>query len=44
MDSIGVEIDRFKPDFVIYNAGTDILEGDTVGKVSISADGIIKRD
>ena len=28
--------DQFKPDFVIYNAGTDILEGDPLGECNIS--------
>lgn len=29
---------------MIYNAGTDILEGDPLGRLHISARGIIKRD
>ena len=37
MDAIGTEIDSFKPDFVLYNAGTDILEGDPLGGLSITA-------
>ena len=44
MDLIGIEMDKFQPNFVVYNAGTDILEGDTVGKLSITGEGIIKRD
>ncbi|XP_074054473.1 histone deacetylase 11 isoform X3 [Macrotis lagotis] len=32
------------PDVMIYNAGTDILEGDPLGGLSISAEGIVKRD
>ncbi|KAL1110400.1 hypothetical protein AAG570_007931 [Ranatra chinensis] len=35
---------RFHPDIIIYNAGTDILEGDTLGKLSITREGIIRRD
>jgi len=31
-------------DFVIYNAGTDILEGDPLGELKVSVEGIIKRD
>lgn len=27
---------EFPPDFVVYNAGTDILEGDSLGLLSIS--------
>jgi histone deacetylase 11 len=33
-----------KPEFVIYNAGTDILEGDGVGRLNVSFDDIVKRD
>ena len=28
--------EEFQPDFVIYNAGTDILEGDPLGKLAIT--------
>ncbi|KAK7383312.1 hypothetical protein VNO78_28986 [Psophocarpus tetragonolobus] len=35
---------RFNPELVIYNAGTDILEGDLLGRLKISADGIALRD
>lgn len=41
---IGGAIVKSKPDIIIYNAGTDILEGDPLGCMSISEDGIIKRD
>ncbi|EDV24513.1 uncharacterized protein TRIADDRAFT_25844, partial [Trichoplax adhaerens] len=37
-------LDEFKPDIVIYNAGTDILDGDPLGGLCISAQGVIKRD
>lgn len=37
-------LESFKPDFVIYNAGTDCLEGDPLGNLSITRDGIIRRD
>jgi len=33
-----------KFDLVIYNAGTDIYEADSLGEIKISAKGIIKRD
>ncbi|XP_054168916.1 histone deacetylase 11-like [Oppia nitens] len=36
--------DHFKPDLIIYNAGTDILIGDPLGRLRISANGITKRD
>lgn len=35
---------KFAPQFIIYNAGTDILEGDPLGDLSISEEGIIQRD
>lgn len=34
----------FAPQFIIYNAGTDILKGDPLGDLSISEQGIIDRD
>uniref|UniRef100_A0A1B6F569 Histone deacetylase 11 n=1 Tax=Cuerna arida TaxID=1464854 RepID=A0A1B6F569_9HEMI len=34
----------FHPDILVYNAGTDILEGDSLGLMSVSALGIIERD
>lgn len=37
-------IQEFQPEFVIYNAGTDILKGDPLGGLSISAKGIVERD
>ena len=36
--------DRFSPDFILYNAGTDIMSGDPLGMLDISAEGILKRD
>ncbi|KAM7132906.1 histone deacetylase 11 isoform 2-T6 [Molossus nigricans] len=32
------------PDVMVYNAGTDILEGDRLGGLSVSPQGIVKRD
>ena len=37
-------LDAFKPGLIIYNAGTDIFAGDTVGGMNVSKDGIIARD
>jgi histone deacetylase 11 len=37
-------MDFFQPEFVIYNAGTDILENDPLGRMNISPQGIIRRD
>lgn len=36
--------ETFQPDFVIYIAGTDILAGDRLGALDISAEGVIRRD
>jgi len=41
---IPMVIKKFKPGLIIYNAGTDILKGDSLGQLKVSADGIIKRD
>ncbi|XP_022823677.1 histone deacetylase 11 [Spodoptera litura] len=35
---------EFKPDILIYNAGTDILDSDPLGHMRISEFGIVKRD
>ena len=37
-------LNEFKPDLVVYNAGTDVLEGDPLGLLSVSKQGIITRD
>jgi len=37
-------LNEFTPDIVVYNAGTDILDGDPLGCLSISPQGIIERD
>ncbi|XP_076469120.1 histone deacetylase 11-like isoform X2 [Babylonia areolata] len=37
-------LNEFTPDVIVYNAGTDILDGDPLGNLSISAQGIIERD
>jgi histone deacetylase 11 len=35
---------EWQPDFVIYNAGTDIYHLDPLGQLGVSADGIVSRD
>lgn len=35
---------RFKPDFIIYLAGADPHEGDRLGKLNVSKDGMRQRD
>jgi histone deacetylase 11 len=43
--SLKSSYNKFKPDIVYYNAGTDILEGDPLnGGVKISPNGVIQRD
>ncbi|XP_065059415.1 histone deacetylase 11-like [Rhopilema esculentum] len=42
--NIEAALAEFKPDFILYNAGTDILDGDPLGMLSISHQGIIERD
>lgn len=37
-------LDAERPNLIIYNAGTDILAGDPLGRMSISEDGIVERD
>ncbi|CAC5392966.1 HDAC11 [Mytilus coruscus] len=37
-------LNEFKPDIIVYNAGTDILLGDPLGRLDVTAEGIIKRD
>ncbi|KAG8191873.1 hypothetical protein JTE90_019808 [Oedothorax gibbosus] len=36
--------EEFLPQFIVYNAGTDILKGDPLGCLSITPEGIIQRD
>lgn len=35
---------EFKPDLIIYNAGTDVIAGDPLGWLNITANGIKLRD
>ncbi|VDN06465.1 unnamed protein product [Thelazia callipaeda] len=37
-------LNEFRPDIIVYNAGTDCLRGDPLGLLSISPKGIRKRD
>lgn len=43
-DELPNAFEKFKPDFVIYNAGTDCMSGDPLGRLDLSPDAIIKRD
>lgn len=35
---------RFTPEFILYNAGTDIMDGDPLGLMRVSARGVQNRD
>ncbi|MBN2354284.1 MAG: histone deacetylase [Spirochaetales bacterium] len=37
-------LDSFRPGLVVYIAGTDVFEADPLGKLAMSADGIVRRD
>ncbi len=37
-------LDRFDPQFVFYLSGVDVLENDTLGRLSMSIDGCYQRD
>ena len=37
-------IDEFMPEFIIYNAGTDIMAGDPLSGLNISEQGVIARE
>ena len=37
-------LNEFRPDVIVYNAGTDILIGDPLGRLAITAEGIVQRD
>lgn len=42
--ALEVAFRNFQPEMVVYNAGTDILDGDPLGLLKISPDGITSRD
>ncbi|XP_025809469.1 histone deacetylase 2-like isoform X4 [Panicum hallii] len=35
---------RFRPQLIVYNAGTDILHGDPLGRLKVSPEGVAIRD
>ncbi|XP_052866314.1 histone deacetylase 11 [Anopheles cruzii] len=35
---------EFEPNFIIYNAGTDVLKGDPLGLLDITPEGVTERD
>lgn len=42
--NLAAVLKEFRPDAIVYNAGTDVLDGDSLGELSISPEGIIQRD
>jgi len=44
LQTIVEQFDKYKPDFIIYNAGVDILEFDPLGMLNITKNGVIERD
>lgn len=42
--AIEVASNQFVPELVVYNAGTDILDGDPLGRLKISPEGVVMRD
>lgn len=37
-------LEEFIPDMIVYNAGTDILVGDALGRLNVTPEGVIERD
>ncbi|KAE8678714.1 Histone deacetylase 11 [Hibiscus syriacus] len=42
--ALAVAWSNFAPELIIYNAGTDILDGDPLGGLKVSPDGVVQRD
>ncbi|KAG0450832.1 hypothetical protein HPP92_026555, partial [Vanilla planifolia] len=42
--ALKVAKNKFDPEMVIFNAGTDILDGDPLGNLKVSPDGVVMRD
>ena len=43
-DKLKKSLEKFKPEMVIYNAGSDCMVGDPLGQLNLSPDGVVKRD
>jgi histone deacetylase 11 len=41
---LSASLDEFKPNIVVYNAGTDVLINDRLGLLDITPSGIVRRD
>lgn len=49
LDTVREELPRFlasmpRPRLAIYNAGTDVVAGDPIGRLAVSAEGVAQRD
>ncbi|XP_054731475.1 histone deacetylase 11 [Anastrepha obliqua] len=42
--SLKHSLNEFRPDLLVYNAGTDVLIGDPLGLLSITPEGVMERD
>ncbi|KAJ3691999.1 hypothetical protein LUZ60_012349 [Juncus effusus] len=42
--ALEVAKNKFDPELIVYNAGTDILDGDPLGRMKISPEGVAIRD
>ena len=43
-DAVAESLRHATPDLVVYNAGVDVFEGDRLGRLAITADGVAARD
>lgn len=43
-DSLTPMIDMFAPDLILYQAGVDPFAGDRLGRLSLTLDGLVRRD
>lgn len=43
-DKLSRAVEAFQPHFVVYNAGTDCLEGDPLSGLSLSPEAVVERD
>lgn len=41
---LGAIVDQIQPDFIFYQSGVDILDTDTLGRLSVTRDGCKRRD
>lgn len=44
IDAVLPAVESFRPDFVFYQAGVDVIGADTLGRLEMTADGVEERD